>query len=85
MNVQHPLSSRIVASGSLTYEPSQLQGRRGQADLDETTTRFGAALTYLAAKNWSVAASYDYDNVDSDDIARGQVRHRVGVSATYAF
>lgn len=85
VNVQHPLTARIVASGSLTYEPSQLQGRRGQADLDEITTRFGAALTYLAAKNWSVAASYDYDNIDSDDFSRGQVRHRVGVSATYAF
>ena len=85
VNAQHPLTSRIVASGSLTYEPSQLQGRRGQRDLDETTTRFGAALTYVAAKNWSVAASYDYDHIDSDDAARGQVRHRVGVSATYAF
>ncbi|MBC7366268.1 MAG: outer membrane beta-barrel protein [Undibacterium sp.] len=85
VNAQHPLSSRIVASGSLSYEPSKLQGRRGRADLDETTTRFGAALTYLAARNWSVAASYDYDNIDSDDAARGQVRQRVGVSATYAF
>jgi hypothetical protein len=85
INAQHPLTSRIVASGSLTYEPSKLQGRRGQQDLDETTTRFGAALTYIAAKNWSVAASYDYDHIDSDDAARGQVRHRIGVSATYAF
>jgi hypothetical protein len=85
VNFQHPLTSRIVASGSLTYEPSQLQGRRGQRNLNETVTRFGAALTYVAATNWSVAASYDYDHIDSDDAARGQIRHRAGVSATYAF
>lgn len=85
VNVQHPVTARIFASGSLTYEPSQLQGRRGQPNLSETTTRLGAALTYVAAKNWSVAASYDYDHINSDDAVRGQIRHRVGVSATYAF
>jgi len=85
VNAQHPLSPRIVASGSLTYEPSQLKGRRGQRDLDEETTRLGGALTYLAAKNWSVAATYDFDDITSEDASRKQVRHRAGVSATYAF
>lgn len=85
VNAQHPLTPRIVASGSLTYEPSQLKGRRGQRDLEEQTTRLGGALTYLAAKNWSVAATYDYDDVTSEDTARKQARHRAGVSATYAF
>ncbi len=85
VNAQRPLTPRIVASGSATFEPSQLKGRRGQRDLDEETTRLGAALTYLAMKNWSVAATYDFDDVTSEDRARKQVRHRAGVSATYAF
>lgn len=85
VNAQHPLTARIVASASVTFEPSQLQGRRGQSNLDERTTRLGAAMTYLAAKNWSVAASYDYDHIASDDRGRRQVRHRAGVNATYAY
>ena len=84
-NVQHALSPLVVASGSVTYEPSVLQGRRGLPNVDETTTRFGLALSYLPGKNWRFTASYDYDNVDSDDPARGQNRERVGVNGSYAF
>lgn len=84
-NLQHPLTPRIVASGSVTFEPSQLQGRRGQRNLDEETLRLGAALTYLAAKNWSLAVTYDYDRISSDDASRQQERHRAGLSATYAY
>ena len=43
LNLQHSLTPLIVASGSLTYEPSVLQGRRGVANADETTTRLGLA------------------------------------------
>jgi len=85
VNLQHPLTPRIIASGSVTFEPSQLQGRRGQSNLDEETVRLGAALTYVAAKNWSLAATYDYDRISSDDAARKQERHRAGLSATYAY
>ena len=85
LNVQHAFSPLLVASGSVDYEPSQLQGRRGVANADETTTRFGLALTYLPAKNWRITASHDYDNISSDVPARGQNRERTGLSATYTY
>ncbi|MBI5381963.1 MAG: outer membrane beta-barrel protein [Opitutae bacterium] len=85
VNVQHALTPLIVASGSLNYEPSLLQGRRGQRNADETTVRFGAALSYLPTKNWTLSASYDYDRVRSDDAGREMLRNRAGLSAAYAF
>jgi hypothetical protein len=85
LNVQHSISALIVLSGSLSYEPSQLQGRRGVADVDENTVRFGLALSYLPTKNWTVSANYDHDDINSDDAVRDQRRDRVGVSATYTF
>ena len=85
VNVQHAVSALVVASLSATYEPSELQGRRGVADVDETTTRLGAALTWLPTPRWSFSASYDHDEIDSDDPVRGQSRDRVGVSAGYTF
>jgi hypothetical protein len=84
-NVQHALSALVVGSAAVTYEPSQLQGRSGLPNVDETTTRFGLALTYLASKNWQLTASYDYDNINSDDPTRSQNRERAGVSGSYAF
>lgn len=84
-NVQHAITALIVASGSFTYEPSVLQGRRGQRDLDEETVRFGAAVSYLPSKNWTVSISYDYDRVYSDDAPREMRRERVGLNAIYTF
>ena len=84
-NVQHALSPLLVASAAVTYEPSELQSRGGKPDVAETTTRIGLALTYTPTKNWRATASFDYDNIDSDDPSRGQNRERVGVSATYSF
>jgi hypothetical protein len=85
VNVQHAVSALVVASGSITYEPSELQGRRGHADADETTTRAGLALTWLPNPHWSVSASFDHDKIDSDDPVRGQERNRYGISAGYTF
>jgi hypothetical protein len=85
VNVQHALSALIVASGSINYEPSQLQGRRGFNDIDETTVRFGAALTYLAGKNWTLAATFDHDKVRSDAPSRAMERDRGGINATFSF
>ncbi len=85
VNVQHPLAPSVIASGSINYEPTQLQGRRGQRDLNENNTRLGLALHYTPTKNWTVSANYDYDHVTSDDAARQLERHRTGVSATFAF
>lgn len=85
VNAQHSVTALIVASASLGYEPSQLQGRRGQVNVDEATTRAGLALSYLPKKNWLITASYDYDRVRSDDAARSMLRNRVGLSANYTF
>lgn len=88
VNVQHQLSGAFVASGSLTYEPSTLQGRPGpggSVDIDEDTTRFGLALAWRPTKNWALIGTYDYDDVSSDDPNRGQNRSRLGVNARYTF
>lgn len=85
VNVQHAVTGLITASGSIDWEPSQLQGRRGLPNVDETTTRFGLALTYLPTKNWAISASYDYDKVSSDDAARELDRNRVGLTGRYSF
>lgn len=84
-SVQHALSALVIASGSIDYEPSELQGRGPQPNVAETTTRLGFALTYLPVKNWQITASYDYDNIDSDDPSRGQNRTRTGLSATFTY
>jgi len=86
VNLQHAFSALIVGSASVTYEPSLLIGRRGiSGDVNETTVRVGLALTWLPTEHWAVSASYDRDDVNSDDPARGQERDRVGVSAGYTF
>lgn len=86
VNLQHQLSGAFVASGSITYEPSELQGRPGvNVDVEEKTTRLGLALSWRPNKNWTVIGSYDYDDVNSDDVNRGQNRDRLGVSARFTF
>ncbi|MDB6168167.1 MAG: hypothetical protein JWM88_1031 [Verrucomicrobia bacterium] len=85
VNVQHAISPLLVASASVTYEPSVLQGRRGFPNADETTTRAGAGLSYLPSKNWTLTVHYDYDDVNSDDPSRGQNRERYGAGATFTF
>jgi len=86
VNLQHRLSGTFTASGSLTYEPSRLQGRPGvQVDIDETTTRFGLGLSWQPTKNWTVTGTFDHDEVNSDDPSRGQNRDRYGVSARLTF
>jgi hypothetical protein len=84
-NVQHALTALVVASGSLTYEPTTLQGRRGFADVSEKNLRGGAAISYLPNKNWTVSAGYDYDRIRSDDAARKLKRQRVALSAIFTF
>ena len=85
INLQHAITPLIVASGSVDYEPSVLQGRRGVSDANETTVRGGAAISYLPTKNWTLSATYDYDRVNSDVPVREMVRSRMGVNAAYAF
>jgi len=85
VNLQHAVSALIVASTSVTYEPSTLLGRAGQVDVDDTTTRFGMALSYLPTQHWTLSATFDNDRVKSDDNARELKRTRYGVSAVYSF
>ena len=85
VNIQHRLSGAFTASGSVTYAPAKLQGRGLQADIGETTTRFGLGLTWQPNKNLTVSGTYDLDNISSDDANRGQNRSRVGVSASFTF
>jgi hypothetical protein len=85
VNVQHHVTALIVASASVTFEPSVLKGRRGQANLDEDTFRVGGALSYLPTKNWVVSGTIDYDRVRSDEAARDTKRLRFGVNGSYAF
>jgi len=85
LNAQHRLSGLVTASGSLTYEPAQLQGIGTQRDLDEETTRLGFALSWTPTRNWVVTATYDIDRVSSDEAARSQDRNRYGVSARFSF
>lgn len=85
VNLQHRITALITASGSLTYEPSQLQGRPGIADIDEKTTRAGVALSWLPNKNLTITGTFDVDHVDSDSADRNQDRTRFGVTARYLF
>jgi hypothetical protein len=84
-NVQHRLTGTLTASGSLTYESAQLQGRAAQVDVDEKTTRFGVGLAWQPNKNWTVAGTYDRDDISSDAPNREQERDRLGVSARFTF
>jgi predicted porin len=85
LNVQHALTARIIASGSITVEPAELQGRAGVAAVEETGTRLGAALTYVIGRNFTVSATWDYDKVDSDAAYRCQERTRLGVHGRLYF
>lgn len=86
VNVQQQLSPLVTASGSLTWEPSKLQGRPGvHADIDETITRLGLALSWTPTKNWVISATLDTDRISSDDVNREQNRDRFGVSARFTF
>jgi hypothetical protein len=85
VNAQHRVSGLVVASASVTFEPSSLQGIATQRNIDEKTLRLGAALSWTPTNNWVVSASYDVDRVSSDDAARGQDRDRYGVSARFSF
>ena len=85
VNVQHRLSGPFTFSGTITYEPAQLQGRSAQPDIDEETLRFGVGVTWQPTKNWTVSGTYDLDDIQSDDPGREQNRDRIGVSASFTF
>jgi len=84
--VQHAISARTTASLFFNVEPSTLQGRPGlSADRDETTQRYGAAVTWQPARGWRLSANFDIDITDSDDPFRDLDRTRLGATAIYSF
>jgi len=84
-NVQHRISGPFTFSGSVAYEPAQLQGRSPLPDIDESTFRLGVALSWQPTRNWTVSGTYDWDEITSDDPNREQSRDRLGVGATFTF
>ena len=84
-NLQHRINGPFTFSGSLAYEPAQLQGRSPFQDIDESTFRLGMALSWQPTKNWTVSGTYDWDEIQSDDPNREQSRDRLGVGASFTF
>jgi hypothetical protein len=86
VNMQQVIVPKIVATGSVTWEPSQLHGRQNvHADMNETNTRLGLALIYRPGRVWSVSATFDYDRINSGDPSRQLKRARSGLNAKYVF
>ena len=85
-SVQHAFSPLLIGSAFYSVEPSTLRGRSGLSpDQDETTQRFGGALTYRPRRAWAVAATLDIDSTDSDDATRDLSRTRIGIDVRYSF
>jgi len=75
-----------VATGSLTWEPSELHGRPGiRKNVNETNTQLGFALIYRPGKVWSVSATFDHDRINSGDPSRQLKRDRTGLNVKYVF
>jgi hypothetical protein len=86
VNLQQSVLPRVIATGSLTWEPSRLNGRPGKhTDSNETNTQLGFALIYQPGKVWSVSATFDYDRINSDDPSRQLKRSRTGLNVKYVF
>ena len=86
VNLQQVVLPRIVATGSLTWEPSRLHGRPAiHADINETNTQLGLALIYRPGKVWSISATFDHDRINSDDPSRQLKRARTGLNVKYVF
>jgi len=84
-NIQHALTPLITASAALNYEPSQLKGRVGTANVDDRTWRLGLALSYVPNKNFTVSATYDRDDVSSDEPDREFLRNRFGIAGVFTY
>ncbi|GAB5558761.1 MAG: hypothetical protein SynsKO_04080 [Synoicihabitans sp.] len=86
VNVQHALGANTMGSLFYNVEPSTLLGRPGvTGDQDETTQRFGAALTFRPRPGLTLAGTLDLDATKSDDANRELDRTRVGFDITWAF
>jgi hypothetical protein len=85
-NVQHAFAANTTGSLFYNVEPSKLLRRPGLGpDRDETTQRFGAALTFQPRRGWMISGTFDVDVTDSDDPFRDLDRTRVGIDVSYSF
>ncbi|ATC63050.1 hypothetical protein CMV30_03220 [Nibricoccus aquaticus] len=85
-NVQQVISPRLVATGSLSWEPGKLNGREGVSpDRDETNVKLGVALIHRLNTRWTVSATLDRDDVTSDDPGRMLKRTRGGLTVRCVF
>jgi hypothetical protein len=85
-NLHHVVTPRLIAGASLSWAPGRLNGREGiSPDRDETNTRAGLALSYRAGVRWTVSATLDRDDVESEGPGRELKRTRAGVSARWLF
>lgn len=84
-NIQHYISDRIALGGSLGLETATLEGRPGNADVDEDTVRFGINASWIPDLNWTVTVSFDHDSVSSDSAVREETRNRLAASVRYTF
>lgn len=86
VNVQHAFSPNTIGSVFYNVEPSTLLGRPGvSGDQDETTQRFGTALTFRPKVGWTISGTFDIDVTDSGDPFRDLDRTRIGLNVSYAF
>ena len=86
VSLQHAFTPKTVGSLFYNLEPSTLLGRPGTtSDQDETTQRFGLALTLQPARGWSISGTFDVDTTDSGDQFRDLDRQRVGINVSRSF
>lgn len=86
INLQQTVTSSLVTTGSITWEPSNLHGRTGvNPDRSETNTQIGIAVVYRLARRLSLSLTVDRDHIRSDDPSRSLKRTRTGLSIKYVF
>jgi hypothetical protein len=86
VSLQHALSPAMVGSLFYNVEPSTLLGRSGiTTDQDETTQRFGMALTMQPSRGWTLSGTFDMDITASGDAFRDLDRQRVGINVSRSF
>lgn len=86
VNLQHAFSPKTIGSLFYNVEPSTLLGRSGvTTDQDETTQRFGLALTTRPRLGWTISGTFDIDVTASGDPFRDLERQRVGINVSRSF
>lgn len=86
VNLQHAFSPKTIGSLFYNVEPSTLLGRSGvTTDQDETTQRFGLALTMRPWEGWTISGTFDIDTTASGDPFRDLDRRRVGLNVSRSF